>query len=58
MIGGIWQFILAWLHLSDDAVCELSKSRGPRDDFHDYVDSDAGPWHFGEHRRCNKGFFI
>lgn len=55
-----WLYVLAWLHWSDYAVCEMSKSRGPHEDFHDYWDGEHGPWHFAEHHctRCGKGFYI
>jgi hypothetical protein len=55
-----WKYVLAWLHISDAAVCEMSKLRGPYDDFHDWRDGDNPPWHLSEHecRRCGKTFYI
>lgn len=51
----------AWSRLSPDAACELSRGRGPGDDYHDYHDSTAAaPWHFYTHRcrRCGKEFTV
>lgn len=56
------KWVLAFFHLSDAAVCELSAGRGLFDDFHDYQDDpDAGePWHFvaRQCKRCGKWFYI
>lgn len=52
---------LAYFRLSDRAVCEASKGRGPYEDFHDYVDDVHGePWHFADLKckRCGKVFQI
>jgi len=57
----LWLRFLARFHLSDSAVCEMSRGRGPHDDYHDYCDDIHGqPDHFVElHcRRCGKGFYI
>jgi hypothetical protein len=56
----LWIRFLATTRLSEDAICEASKLRGPDNDFHDYPDSDQGPWHFSDHycNRCNKMFHI
>ncbi len=55
-----WLLFLAWFHFSEYAVCEMSKDRGPYNDFHDWYDSDTGPFHMSEHHcsRCNTGFYI
>ena len=53
-----WIHLLAFLHLSDGAVCEASKGKR---DYHDYMDGVAGePWHFYWHtcKRCGKQFTI
>lgn len=54
-------WLLAILHASDYAVCEMSKGRGAFDDYHDYMDDECGePWHFVPMRcrRCGKQFYI
>ena len=56
----LWRWFLARFHLSNDAVCELSKDLGLVD-YHDYDDTEHGqPWHFVELecRRCGKRFLI
>ena len=56
-----WLYLLAWLHVNDEAVCEMSKGREMHEDFHDYQDADFGfPIHFGcmSCRRCGKEFII
>lgn len=56
-----WHWFLARFHFSDWAVCEMSKGRGPHDDYHDYQDSEHGcPWHFVlmKCKRCGKEFYI
>lgn len=53
-----WLWLLAVFHLSDAAVCEMS--RGSKD-YHDYPDGVIGePWHFYTHKckRCGKEFTI
>lgn len=54
-----WLRFLAYWRLQEYAICEMSKSLGEID-YHDYPDSDQGPWHFGDHycNRCNKRFVI
>ena len=54
-----WRTVLAYLHLSDAAVCRMSRSRGVID-FHDACDSDDPPLHFGtlRCRRCSKDFWL
>ena len=55
-----WIRFLAWSHLSEKAVCEMSKGMGLCD-YHDWVDDDAGqPWNFDlmKCRRCGKKFMI
>ena len=56
----LWQWFLVFYHLSDSAVCEMSKGRGPHDDYHDYQDGDGIPVHFKacNCKRCGKEFFI
>jgi hypothetical protein len=54
-------WFLARFRLSMAAVCEMSRGRGPRDDYHDYPDDEHGkPWHFVVLRckRCGKEFTI
>lgn len=56
-----WMWFLACFHLSDAAVCEMSKGRGPHEDYHDYQDDVIGsPMHFAdlECKRCGKKFFM
>jgi hypothetical protein len=53
--------MLAWLHVNDAAVCEMSKGLPMEEDYHDYQDSDFGfPIHFDAMtcRRCGKEFII
>ncbi len=55
-----WWF-LARFHLSDAAVCDLSRGRGPHDDYHDYDDTEERqPLHFVllTCKRCGKTFYI
>lgn len=61
MLRCLWFWFLARFHLGDDAVCVMSRGRGPHDDFHDYPDDAAGqPDHFAtlRCRRCGKEFTI
>ena len=57
----LWLWFLARFHLSDYAVCEMSKGLGPHECYHDYRD-DAWPipLHFVEMAcvRCGKRFYI
>lgn len=56
-----WLYMLAWLHVNDAAVCEMSKGLPMEEDYHDYQDSDFGfPIHFDAMtcRRCGKEFII
>lgn len=56
----LYRWILARFHLSDEAVCELSRRKGLVD-YHDYQDSTVNePWHFFTHtcKRCGKEFTI
>lgn len=53
-----WSWFLAVFHLSDQAVCEMSKGST---DYHDYIDDEFGmPWHFTvlKCKRCGKEFWI
>jgi len=55
----ICKWFLARFHLSELAVCEMSKGLGPADDYHDYPDDVLGtPCHFVTMRckRCGKEF--
>ncbi len=55
----LWYWFLARFHLSDWAVCEMSKGRGLHNDYHDYSDSVGGfPDHFTTMvcKRCGKEF--
>lgn len=57
----LWKLAKAWFRTDLAAVCEMSKGRGPRSDFHDWPDSTVGqPWHFYSHtcKRCGKVFEI
>jgi hypothetical protein len=57
----LWLWFLASLHLSESAMCEMSKGRGLFDDYHDYPDDIIGlPYHFIEMtcKRCGKKFYI
>jgi len=61
MLRRLWLWFLARFRLSPRAVCEMSRGRGPGDDYHDYPDDIHGqPWHFVELecKRCGKKFFI
>jgi hypothetical protein len=56
----LWWWLLARFRLSDRAVCEMSRGRGPHEDFHDYEDDVHGlPDHFAllTCKRCGKTFF-
>jgi hypothetical protein len=60
-LSRFWLWFLARFHLSDAAVCEMSKGRGLHDDYHDYPDDVLGePLHFIELvcKRCGKRFCI
>lgn len=55
-----WQWFLAFFRLNQQAVCELSRSKG-RYDYHDYPDTDHGqPSHFETLicQHCGKGFWM
>lgn len=57
----LWLWFLARFHLSDAAVCELSRGRADDCDYHDYTDDvDGYPDHFRVLRcqRCGKDFTI
>jgi hypothetical protein len=57
----IWMWFLARFHLSDAAVCEMSKGKGTHNDYHNYQDSsDNMPLHFHTYqcKRCGKEFCI
>jgi hypothetical protein len=61
MLRKIWCLFLARFRLDLNAVCEMSRGRGPHEDFHDYDDSkEKVPMHFYEYscERCGKKFFI
>lgn len=61
MLSRLRLWFLAFFHLDDQAVCEMSRGRGPAEDYHDYPDSIAGyPDHFAELtcKRCGKSFTI
>lgn len=56
-----WLWAQAYLHISDAAVCEMSRGLLPEADYHDWWDGVANqPWHFFTHtcRRCGKRFTI
>ena len=53
--------LLAHLRINLNLVCELSKNKGPHNDYHDYPDDIIGePWHFYlmACKRCGKRFYI
>jgi hypothetical protein len=58
----VWRRYKASMRLDLDLVCELSKGRGPHDDYHDYPDDleFPHPCHFVAYtcHRCGKEFFI
>ena len=57
----LWLWFLARFRLSELAVCEMSRGKGLRDDYHDYPDSEGGePAHFVTLtcKRCGKEFCI
>jgi hypothetical protein len=57
----LWKFFKAWFRIDLDAVCEMSKGRGPLDDFHGWEDGVIGkPWYLYRHtcKRCGKVFEI
>lgn len=61
MIYRLWRRFLAFYHLSDSAVCEMSAGRGEYDGYHDYDDSSEGVpmhWYLYYCKRCGKGFYI
>lgn len=56
----LYKLFLAFFHLSNTAVCEMSTGKGLAD-YHDYADSTTPePWHDYEHTcsRCGKRFTI
>lgn len=58
LIKRYWNLFLARFHLSEKAVCEMSKGES---DYHDYPDDIQGyPCHFSvlKCRRCGKEFTI
>lgn len=60
-IKTILKYIIAYFRLDDEIVCEMSKGRGPHNDFHDYHDDVYGkPEHFSKLKckRCGKEFYI
>ena len=60
MFHKCWLWFLAFFHLSDTAVCQMSAGRGLCD-FHDYDDDVVGePAHFITLccKRCGKSFTI
>lgn len=57
----LWMWFLARFHLSDDAVCEMSRGLPPDRDYHDYIDSvHRTPDHFMvlTCARCGKEFTV
>lgn len=57
----LWMLFLARFRLSNHAVCEMSKGKGPHSDYHDYPDDLLGiPAHFilMKCKRCGKEFYI
>ncbi len=61
MFRDLWRWIQARFRLDMDVVCEMSKGRGPCEDFHDYPDDVNGQpihWHEMTCKRCGKNFFI
>lgn len=60
MLTRLWLWLLAYFHLSDAAVCEMSRGMGVAD-YHDYPDDERGiPVHFATLRckRCGKTFHL
>lgn len=56
-----WLWLLAYFHLSDFAVCEMSKGLGMWNDYHHYCDDVWGtPTHFSglTCKRCGKKFYM
>lgn len=55
------QWLLAYFHLSDNAVCKESENLGLQD-YHDHCDIEVymAPWHFHVHKckRCGKEFML
>lgn len=54
-------WLLAFFHISEEAVCIMSKGKVSRGDFHDYTDATPpSPTHFYSMRcrRCEKEFYI
>lgn len=57
----VWRWFLAYMRLSDDAICEMSRGLPENACYHDWPDSDLGaPWHMTTHHctRCGKPFTI
>ena len=55
------KWFLAFFHLSDKAICEMSVGKGMWDDYHDYPDStESRPNHFTTQicKRCGKSFYL
>lgn len=60
IVKKLWCWLLARLHLSEAAVCEMSEGLGLVD-YHDYCDDEIGtPCHFVELtcKRCGKKFMM
>jgi hypothetical protein len=61
ILANWWDHFLAYFHLSQMCVCNLSAGRGEYDDYHDYQDSEIGaPLHEYLHtcKHCGKEFRI
>lgn len=61
LLARLWRRLQARFRWNLTAVCELSKGRGPHNDYHDYPDDIHGqPWHFMplKCKRCGKEFYI
>lgn len=58
----LWRWYQARMRLNLDAVCEMSKGKGPHEDYHDYPDDHTYPYpcHFVPYHcsRCGKEFYI
>lgn len=57
----LWRWIQARYRLDLNVVCEMSKGRGPHNDFHDYPDDEHGSFmcHMVMLKcvRCGKEFY-
>jgi hypothetical protein len=60
MLHRLWWWFLARFRLSNRAICEMSRGKGPHEDYHDFPDDVHGePAHFVPLtcKCCGKAFY-